>query len=151
MKTLFISIIALLFLSCNVQVKEKLDNQKFHSFLTGRIKQQSGTLNLTDFNDLDWDKVCILPPYSTVNTADAVLAVASPSIQNTGIATRDDVNVLAFFYREKFVGCMEINRNIDFASVGEALEGNGRLYDKANCVFEYHKLTDGRYAITTVL
>lgn len=76
------------------------------------------TIDLALVGPDDWDRVCILGPYSGNETAQQVLGFAWDAEAHTTIAWNDGINVLVFSAKKTVVAYSEHPRNAgDFVSI----------------------------------
>ena len=107
MKLILISILFLL-VSCSF---EKVQSKTFDV--------KDGQLNLTELLDGDWNKVCILTPYSTNDFAAKILGFEYNVASQSNIAMLDSISLLVTIKNGAVLGEYEIKRtNVDFSSLG---------------------------------
>lgn len=66
----------------------------------------------------DWDRVCIIRPYTPAETAQDAMGVTWGGVRRSGIEERDDVSLLAFIRGDEVVSSALVGRRPDFAVDG---------------------------------
>ena len=88
------------------------------------LDTDSGIIDLAEQLPGEWQRVCILPPYSTNRTAKELLGLDYNVELRTNIASSDSITLLLTVDTVAVVGAFEIGRrNIDFSSLGAVCYG----------------------------
>ena len=83
------------------------------------LSTQGGEVDLSEMLSGTWDRICLLPPYSTNEHAKAVLGVPLSIETKTRITSLDSITLLVTMRRNRITGLYEIPRgNIDFTPLG---------------------------------
>ena len=110
MKTLLVPLLLLLLIGCS-------ESDSISSQISDKFNQ-AGTIDLTRVGPEDWDRVCILGPYSGNKETEQVLGFPWDAEANTTIAGNEGINVLVFSRGESVVAYSEHpRRKGDFSSV----------------------------------
>lgn len=85
------------------------------SDISKRLAQQfdkgAEPIDLAQLGPPSWQRVCVLPPYTTNAHAEQVLGFKWDAEGNTGIASSDGINVLAFVRDAKVIAYVEHPRS----------------------------------------
>ena len=95
MKTLLVTLLILVPKGCS-------ESATISSQISDRFNQ-AGTIDLARVGPNDWDRVCILGPYSGNKEAEQVLGFPWDAETNTTITQNDGINVLVFSREETVV------------------------------------------------
>lgn len=77
---------------------------------------QTASIDLSTVGPASWERVCILSPYSTNQSAEQVLGFKWDAESKTSIAGSDGINVLVFVQEHSVVAYTEHPRNLgDFS------------------------------------
>lgn len=77
---------------------------------------QTASIDLSTVGPASWERVCILSPYSTNQSAEQVLGFKWDAESKTSIAGSDGINVLVFVQEHSAVAYTEHPRNLgDFS------------------------------------
>ena len=68
-------------------------------------------IDLSIIGPASWERVCVLSPYTTNQTAEQVLGFKWDAESKTSIARRDGINVLVFVQTQQVVAYTEHPRN----------------------------------------
>ncbi|MCJ8209695.1 hypothetical protein MUY27_08240 [Mucilaginibacter sp. RS28] len=96
-KLLFIALSLLLF-SCNDHGAGKL-----RGFVEEGLQKDKGILKLSKYNEVKWDKVYVLGPYSSKKMLDKTLAKHYQDIMLAGIFNHDDICLVLLFNGDQLV------------------------------------------------
>jgi hypothetical protein len=108
----YLFVVLLLFLVAGCTASEGISAQIAHQF------DSRDTVDLSTVGPDDWDRVCVLGPYSGNETAQNVLGFDWDAEAKASIALNDGINVLVFTSGKSVVAYSEHPRNKgDFASV----------------------------------
>lgn len=78
-----------------------------------------GIINLDSVTQRDWDRVCIILPYTTDEYATEILGVDFSVMENSGIAVDEGITLLVLMLDKKVIHYFETPRNnVDFSSLG---------------------------------
>lgn len=72
---------------------------------------ENGHVDLAQQVSGDWDRVCILTPYTTDKQASKLTGLDHSQIAGTGIMSSDSFHVLVFLNGQSLHGLYEVNRN----------------------------------------
>jgi hypothetical protein len=72
---------------------------------------QNRPINLALLGPFDWDRVCVLTPYSNNDNAQTVLGFTWNATGKTSIGGSDTINVLVFALKNEVVAYVEHPRN----------------------------------------
>ena len=78
--------------------------------LTDQLESSVKTITLADIGPSDWERLCVLAPYSTNESAIAQLGFDWDAEGETGIERRDDVYILVFADQENVLSHVEMPR-----------------------------------------
>ena len=78
--------------------------------LTDQLESSVETITLADIGPSDWERLCVLAPYSTNESAIAQLGFDWDAEGYTGIEQRDDVYILIFADQENVISHVEMPR-----------------------------------------
>lgn len=79
---------------------------------------QTAPIDLSTVGPASWERVCILSPYSTNQTAELVLGFKWDAESKTSIAGNDGINVLVFVQEQRVVAYTEHPRDLgDFSKL----------------------------------
>ena len=138
-----ILIIVCVFLSCN---SEKTPDRLLE-FINAEVKGNTGIINLSQVNNIKWNKLYVLAPYTQESSFNADLRKYKTEIKGTNIAMLDDACVLLLFNNDKLVSLSRVKRNIDFSEVSFMMDNKIGAYLKKDAVFHYKKADDGRLIV----
>ena len=100
-------IVSLLFTLWGCRADEKLAERN----LVAALKNPNRELALASIGPEDWDRMCVLTPYSTNKNAQATLGFPWNAERRTGIESRDDMYVLAFVNDDQVAMYLEMPRH----------------------------------------
>ena len=78
--------------------------------LTDQLESSVKTITLADIGPSDWERLCVLAPYSTNESTIAQLGFDWNAEGETGIEQRDDIYVLVFADQENVLSHVEMPR-----------------------------------------
>ncbi|MDO5510766.1 MAG: hypothetical protein Q4F57_08720 [Weeksellaceae bacterium] len=97
------------------------------SLISKEIENTKG-LNLSVYNEFDWDSLIILSPYTSLDLVEKQFYLDLSNVSNS-IEMLDSINLIIFLQNNKAVKYVELSRNIaDFDS-------NHEIIDKKNAQF----------------
>jgi hypothetical protein len=83
--------------------------------IEAKIKDNPEKISLSNIEDLDYDKLLILEPYSNIEKTEKSLNVDLSNISENNIHSLDDINLLVFLKNNKSIKISELSRlNGDF-------------------------------------
>lgn len=84
--------------------------------------QNTNELNLSNYNDFDWDSLIILNPYSNIEKIEKEKDINLSDV-STSIEKLDNINLIVFLKKGKAVKYSELNRSIaDFDKNQDIIE-----------------------------
>ena len=105
MQKLFVILTFVGFLAgCNSAATQTRDS------LTDQLESSVETISLADIGPSDWERLCVLAPYSTNESTIAQLGFDWNAEGETGIEQRDDIYVLVFADQENVLSHVEMPR-----------------------------------------
>ena len=96
----FVSLLA----GCNSTATQTRDT------LTDQLESSVETIDLADIGSSDWERLCVLAPYSTNESAIAQFGFDWDAEGKTGIEQRDDVYIIVFADQENVLSHVEMPR-----------------------------------------
>ena len=97
-------------------------NEKSLESLILNELENSKELNLSNYNEFDWDSLIILGPYSNIEKIEMEKNIDLSNVSNS-IEMLDNINLIVFLKQGKVVRYSEINRNIaDFNDYQEIIK-----------------------------
>ena len=121
---------------------------KLSPYIRAQVQLNTGVIDLSKFDVLEWDKLYIIAPYAPERSFDANLMRYKSEITGTQIGSLDDRCLLLLFNGDKMVNLSEVKRNVDFAERRFIVNGKIGSYPRKNAVFGYKKDVTGRISIT---
>ena len=115
MKTKVLSLLIIWSLTaCNNLFQLNSDKDLTKS-IEAKIKDNPEKISLSNIEDLDYDKLLILEPYSNIEKTEKSLNVDLSNISENNIHSIDDINLLVFLKNNKSIKISELSRlNGDF-------------------------------------
>jgi hypothetical protein len=115
MKTKVLSLLFILSLTaCNKLFQLNSDNN-LTKIIEAKIKDNPQKISLSNIENLDYDKLLILEPYSNIGKTEKQLNVDLSNIIENNIHSLDDINLLVFLKKNKSIKISELSRlNGDF-------------------------------------
>jgi len=99
--------------------------------LEAKIKENPKKIDLTKIENLEYDKLLILEPYSNVEKIEQELKIDLSNISEHHIHSSDDINLLVFIKNNKSVKISEMNRtNGDFENYKILINRENALFKK---------------------
>ena len=96
-----------------------------------KIKDNSKKIDLTKIQNLDYDQLIILQPYSNIEKIQNEINVDLSNIKENGIYYSDDINLLVFLKNKKSIKISELYRhNGDFADYKVLINRENSLFYK---------------------
>ncbi|WDF53518.1 hypothetical protein [Mucilaginibacter sp. KACC 22063] len=145
MKKILTIVFCLLLVACG---KQKGDSA-LQTFVNTKLVKQKGTLRLSDFKEVKWDKLYVLGPYTNEKMYDARLATNKKAIIDSGVLTDDGVCYLMFFDGNNLVTSAVFERRfVDFSYLTR-FSHNMKIepYDKDKAIFPFEKRNKLQYVI----
>lgn len=102
-------ILTLLFLS-TILFSCSLNDKSIESKISEEL-QNSNELNLSNYNDFDWDSLIILNPYSNIEKIEKEKDINLSDV-STSIEKLDNINLIVFLKKGKAVKYSELHRSI---------------------------------------
>ncbi|MGF1922835.1 MAG: hypothetical protein ACQUHE_01550 [Bacteroidia bacterium] len=131
MKNLAYLIILCTFFSCTTP-------DKLSVYIKAELKKNNGTIDLTKFNDVKWDKLYVISPYASDDSFDRFLNDYKDEIKGTGVTINEMKTVLALFEGDKMVSMSELYNDVANFQQGRKLNGEQiGYYTPQNAVFKY--------------
>ena len=96
----FVSLLA----GCNSTATQTRDT------LTDQLESSVETIDLADIGSSDWERLCVLAPYSTNESAIAQFGFDWDAESETSIERRDDVYIVVFADQENVISHVEMPR-----------------------------------------
>lgn len=135
-KYLFVVALMGLILSCNFIMPP----HQLQAYVAAEVKQDKGTIDISRFNKVKWDKLYVIPPYSSEKVFDTLLMKHKRKILHTGIDTDDRMCLIVLFNKSELVDLSEINGMVDFADAKKYTpDFKLGFYNKQDAVFKYKK------------
>ena len=114
--------VTLLFAACS-------QDQGISSALARTVDSNSATVDLATVGPPNWERVCILGPYSSNERAQQILGFKWDAHGKSSIASNDGINLLVFVRGQKVVGFAEHPRN-----KGDFLKLSSTCLSRSNAV-----------------
>jgi hypothetical protein len=115
MKKIILSLIIILNLTSCKYLSQLNSDSEITEIIVTKIKEDPEKIDLTKIENLDYDKLLILEPYSNIANIEKELIIDLTNISEHHIHSSDDINLLVFLKNGKSVKISELNRtNGDF-------------------------------------
>ncbi|WP_338407430.1 hypothetical protein [uncultured Flavobacterium sp.] len=131
MKTKVLSVFFILSLTaCNYLFQLNSDND-LTKIIETKIKENPKKISLSNIEDLDYDKLLILEPYSNIEKTEKELKVDLSNISENNIHSSDDINLLVFLKNNKSIKISELPRvNGDFVDYKILIKEENANFEK---------------------
>lgn len=117
-------------LSCQYLSQLNSDKELTKTIET-KIKDNPMKIDLTKINNLDYDKLLILEPYSNIEKTQKELNIDLSNISENQINSSDGINLLVFMKNKKSVKISELSRtNGDFEDYKVVINKENTLFEK---------------------
>lgn len=117
-------------LSCQYLSQLNSDKELTKTIET-KIKDNPMKIDLTKINNLDYDKLLILEPYSNIEKIQKELNIDLSNISENQINSSDGINLLVFMKNKKSVKISELSRtNGDFEDYKVVINKENTLFEK---------------------
>ena len=116
MKSIVLGLLALLISACNGSRTDPLLLNQIQA-LVRSAQQADKVLKLNQINELEWDELLLIRPYTSFNSLDEELS-SNKALLATKIDARDDITVMLFTQVGEVVGVVEFPRAVfDFSQI----------------------------------
>ncbi|PWA05752.1 hypothetical protein [Flavobacterium laiguense] len=117
-------------ISC--QYLSQLNSDKeLTKIIESKIKDNSMKIDLTKIDNIDYDKLLILEPYSNIQKTEIELNIDLSNISKNYICNSDGINLLVFLKNGKSIKISELNRtNGDFKDCKVFINRKNALFEK---------------------
>lgn len=96
-----------------------------------KIKDNPMKIDLTKIDNLDYDKLLILEPYSNIEKTEKELNIDLSNISENQIHSSDGINLLVFLKNNKSVKISELSRtNGDFEDYKVVINRENTIFEK---------------------
>lgn len=122
---------------------------RLKSFVENNLKKDKGTLKLSAYKDVAWDKMYLLGPFTNDRMLDHNLMTYKQNIIKSGILTDDGLCHIMLFNGDKLVDEATFdNERVDLTQLSK-IGPNSRYtyYDKAATNFVYKKRNKKTYVV----
>jgi hypothetical protein len=117
-------------ISCQYLSQLNSDNELTKTIET-KIKDNPMKIDLTKIDNLDYDKLLILEPYSNIEKTQKELNIDLSNISENQIHSSDGINLLVFLKNKKSVKISELSRtNGDFEDYKVVINKENALFEK---------------------
>jgi hypothetical protein len=117
-------------LSCQYLSQLNSDKELTKTIET-KIKGNPMKIDLTKINNLDYDKLLILEPYSNIEKTQKELNIDLSNISENQIHSSDGINLLVFLKNKKSIKISELSRtNGDFEDYKVVINKENTLFKK---------------------
>jgi hypothetical protein len=117
-------------LSCQYLSQLNSDKELTKTIET-KIKDNPMKIDLTKINNLDYDKLLILEPYSNIEKTQKELNIDLSNISENQINSSDGINLLVFMKNNKSVKISELSRtNGNFEDYKVVINKENTLFEK---------------------
>lgn len=98
----------LLVVSCTLTACKNVEQQKENPALSDKIEQALNKkdfkyLDLAEISNTDWDRICVISPYSTNQHAQKIIGFQWDVENNSDISGSDRINLLLFIKSDRVV------------------------------------------------
>ena len=115
MKTKLLSLLIIWSLTACNNLFQLNSDKDLTKIIEAKIKDNPEKISLSNIEDLDYDKLLILEPYSNIEKTEKSLNVDLSNISQNNIHSLDDINLLVFLKNNKSIKISELSRlNGDF-------------------------------------
>ena len=115
MKTKVLSLLIIWSLTACNNLFQLNSDKDLTKIIEAKIKDNPEKISLSNIEDLDYDKLLILEPYSNIEKTEKSLNVDLSNISENNIHSIDDINLLVFLKNNKSIKISELSRlNGDF-------------------------------------
>ena len=115
MKTKVLSLLIIWSLTACNNLFQLNSDKDLTKIIEAKIKDNPEKISLSNLEDLDYDKLLILEPYSNIEKTEKSLNVDLSNISENNIHSLDDINLLVFLKNNKSIKISELSRlNGDF-------------------------------------
>jgi hypothetical protein len=115
MKTKVLSLLIIWSLTACNNLFQLNSDKDLTKIIEAKIKDNPEKISLSNIEDLDYDKLLILEPYSNIEKTEKSLNVDLSNISENNIHSLDDINLLVFLKNNKSIKISELSRlNGDF-------------------------------------
>jgi hypothetical protein len=115
MKTKVLSLLIIWSLTACNNLFQLNSDKDLTKIIEAKIKDNPEKISLSNIEDLDYDKLLILEPYSNIEKTEKSLNVDLSNISQNNIHSLDDINLLVFLKNNKSIKISELSRlNGDF-------------------------------------
>jgi hypothetical protein len=131
MKKIFLSLLLTMILT-NCQYLSQLNsNERLTEIIETKIKYNPVKIDLTKIDDLDYDKLLILEPYSNIEKIQEQLNIDLSNIKENQIASLDGINLIVYLKNNKSIEICEISRTYgDFEDYKVLINRENTLFEK---------------------
>lgn len=131
MKKIILTVILTLNLVSCKYLSQLNSDSGITEILEAKIKENPKKIDLTKIENLEYDKLLILEPYSNVEKIEKELKIDLSNISEHHIYSSDDINLLVFVKNNKSVKISEMNRtNGDFENCKILINRENVLFKK---------------------
>ncbi len=113
-------------------------------FIATELKKDNGVLDISKFNEVEWDKLYIVMPYAYPLYYDKLLSRYEREILATNIDDLDNKHVLLLFKNAELVSLSDVNLSV--INFREAIRFNEMKilpYAKKEAIFQYRNNNKG--------
>ena len=115
MKTKVLSLLIIWSLTACNNLFQLNSDKDLTKIIEAKIKDNPEKISLSNIEDLEYDKLLILEPYSNIEKTEKSLNVDLSNISQNNIHSLDDINLLVFLKNNKSIKISELSRlNGDF-------------------------------------
>jgi hypothetical protein len=131
MKKVIVSLLLIMnLISCQYLSQLNSDKELTKTIET-KIKDNSMKIDLTKIDNLDYDKLLILEPYSNIEKIEKELNIDLSNISENQIHSSDGINLLVFLKNKKSIKISELSRtNGDFEDYKVVINKENTLFKK---------------------
>jgi hypothetical protein len=135
MKKLLVIALCFIITSCGKYVGDNA----LQRFVKAGLKDKKGTLKLSTYNEVDWDKVYILGPYTNKKNLDDNLKAHYTDIIESEVESDDQVCFVMLYKGKDLVGKATFNRRYYDLEALTKFTTNAKIasYSKAEANFPY--------------
>jgi hypothetical protein len=117
-------------ISCQYLLQLNSD-MELTKIIENKIKDNSMEIDLTKIDNIDYDKLLILEPYSNIQKTEIELNIDLSNISENYICDSDGINLLVFLKNGKPIEISELNRtNGDFKDYKVFINRKNALFEK---------------------
>jgi hypothetical protein len=131
MKKVVVSLLLIMNLISCQSLSQLNSDKELTKTIETKIKDNPMKIDLTKIDNLDYDKLLILEPYSNIEKTEKELNIDLSNISENQIHSSDGINLLVFLKNNESVKISELSRtNGDFEDYKVVINRENTLFEK---------------------